>query len=661
MEIEQLLEVLNALIPEQVAQWRYTRDLAQPDLKARCEKDIYATAYRLLGDFRKHPFLSLPPKDKRKRSFHLGTLRFGNKQYGSFGISKDELLKGMVVFGTHGSGKTNVVLQLVKQLIEKDIPFVFFDWKRNARELIPHVKKPLQVFTPGKSLSPLAFNPFQAPQDFEHHQYVDLLIDVMSKAFQLGEGARRVLQTTLTQAYSEQTADPTLPDILSQLNTLSLSARSQGWKDTAQRALESLLYSKIVPENNSADTTMIQSLTKQFTVIEFDGLATPIKRFLIPILTLWLYYSFLSTKKREQLQLVIIIEEAHNILPNRAKGVGESFLESVIKQSRELGIGFVIVDQHPAELSSSVGNMYTTVSLQLNQPEDTRRAAELLLLHNNQRHWLQRLGVGEGIVKLNGRWQHPIHLSFPYLPLEKGLMSDEKVQQYIKDSLTVSGLRSFLNKEFSGKRGFPPSDRSELSPDERNFLTDIVSNPTAGVYERYSRLRFGTSKGNRIQSKLTKIGYLTQKKIRVGNTHRLILDLTSEARQIMETDTENKVISIFHESDEHRYWKQYYRELFTQNGYSVEEEAHRKGSEGKVDLLARKVSESVAIEIETGKSDILKNLLLNLEARFDRILIVATSKKALKKVEGVLNQKGLLENQRVEVMLQNQVVRLSRD
>lgn len=653
MEIENLMRVLSAIIPEKVKEWQYIRDLANPEMRVACEKEIISTAYQLLGDFRNQLYLSLPPKEKRDREIRLGNLKFGQKKVGSFGISKGELLRGMSIFGTHGSGKTNVVLSLVKQLVEKDIPFLFLDWKRNVRDLIPQVNKRIDTYTVGKSLSPLNFNPFYPPPNFEKHQYIDMVIDVMSKAFQLGEGARKILQSVLSNSYQSGNLAPTPMDLIEEISKLKLNSKSKNWSLTAERALEGLEFSKIVPGGSQIDEELFQKLSSNFSVVELDGLSAPIKKFLVPLICLWLYLAKLATEDREKLQLVIIVEEAHNILPVRSKGTSESFLEGMIKQSRELGIAFILVDQHPSELSSVAGNMYSTACLHLTQPEDTRRASELLLLKSDQRKWLNRLSVGEGILKLHGRWQDPVHLEFPHMKLSKGSLCDKKLKAYLENSITHSGLRSFLRKEFGTSEHIPGNDRVNLSSDELNFLHDISTHPTDPVSTRYKRLKFGMNKGNRIKNKLVEQEYLKANKIQVGNTQRLILSLTQEAKQLVSPNLDNNEPRTYNESQEHIFWKNFYKKLYASKGYKVKEEAPRPNSDGKVDLLARKGAESVAIEIETGKSNFFSNLINNLQCEFSKLLVVATNKKSINRIQNLLKSKNMIFSQKIEVRYKN--------
>jgi predicted RecB family endonuclease len=55
---------------------------------------------------------------------------------------------------------------------------------------------------------------------------------------------------------------------------------------------------------------------------------------------------------------------------------------------------------------------------------------------------------------------------------------------------------------------------------------------------------------------------------------------------------------------------------------------HPVKGNGAIDILAKKPGEHVAIEVETGKSDIKGNLNKIREERFDRIIVIATSPTA---------------------------------
>ncbi len=59
-------------------------------------------------------------------------------------------------------------------------------------------------------------------------------------------------------------------------------------------------------------------------------------------------------------------------------------------------------------------------------------------------------------------------------------------------------------------------------------------------------------------------------------------------------------------------------------------------------MFWRREDPRVAVEVETGKSDVVGNVKRALEAKVDRVIVVATDETALKVVERRLGEAGLL-------------------
>ena len=64
--------------------------------------------------------------------------------------------------------------------------------------------------------------------------------------------------------------------------------------------------------------------------------------------------------------------------------------------------------------------------------------------------------------------------------------------------------------------------------------------------------------------------------------------------------------------------------------------------------------ETVAVEIETEKSDTVSNVKRDLREEVQKVIVVATDEGALKKVERQLAEEGLLILGRVEILLRDE-------
>lgn len=647
MNIEKLAAKLRPLMSDYIQQLMKARDLAEPDMKDLIEKQIISTAYETFGDFRNKILLSLPPEKKAKGSIDLGTIVYDKDKW-PLGLSYGELIQNTAIFGRSGAGKTNVTFHILHQLVSKNIPFIFLDWKRTARHLIPNLTGKLNVYTPGRDLSRFPFNPFVVPPGIETNVYVNQVVDVMSQAFTLGDGSRSILRRAIAAIYGKGNLCPTVEDIITELEEVSDKGRKGAWKVTAMRALESLEFADISSKDRISQGQLAEKMLRENTVIELDALAQESKRFLIPLLCLWLYYVRLGSPEREKLKLVIFIEEAHHVLHKRSQTANETILEMLFRQCRELGIGIVVIDQHPHLLSSAaLGNTYTSIFLNQKDPADMNKAAAVCLLDADEKKYFSTLPVGQAIVKLQDRWPRPIHVKFPLVHVDKGSVTDAMLARYsaVNRALeTGSGRNTPVPADLRRVPRIPQLDIA-LNDDALRLLTDVLAYPNDGVKRRYRRLAISVGTGNRLKRLLLNRGWLESQTVELGQTRKTCLRLTQRAREMLAPEAaEPRHGSIVHE-----YWKRYWAQRFKEHGYQVSLEALRES--GRVDISAEKDGRKTAVEIETGKSNFLRNVRQDLAARYSRIIVVATDKAAFEKIERQLAQAQFLIAGRVVLIL----------
>lgn len=634
-------------MPNKINKLMKTRQMADQELKNLIDKQIISLAYKTFGDFNNKILLSLPPENKSKASINLGSIIYDKEKW-PFGLKYGEIIQNAAILGRSGAGKTNVTFHILKQLIDRKIPFVFMDWKRTARHLINNVTSRLNIYTPGRDLVKFPFNPFVVPPGIESNVYVNQLVDIMSQAFTLGDGSRSILRKAIASIYAQGNFCPTVEDIIEKIEKVPDKGRMGGWKLTAMRALESLEFANLTSKDRISQEQLAQKMLCENTVIELDSLAAESKKFLIPILSLWLYYVRLKSSEREKLKLVIFIEEVHHVLHKRAQTANETVLEMLFRQCRELGIGIVVIDQHPHLLSSAaLGNVYTSIFLNQKDPADINKAAAVCLLDSEEKKYLSMLPVGQGIVKIQDRWTQPIHIKFPLVNINKGSVTDAMLGRYsaVNNSKSAdSGRKTFTESYFAQVPQVRLLD-NPLNSDAFRLLSDIITYPDSGVKSRYRRLNLSIGKGNRLKEILINQGWLESQIVNLGQTRKLCLRLTKRAKDTLNLDNnEPQQGSIVHE-----YWKRYSGQRFREQGYLVEFEVPRKS--GRIDVVAEKDGKKIAIEIETGKSDFLKNIRQNLSAKYDQIFIIATDKSAYKKIEKELAGLGLIGVDRLRLLL----------
>ena len=599
--------------------------------------------------FHHKTLLSLPPEKTAAGAIDLGTILYDQEKW-PFGITQTEMLQNTAILGRSGAGKTNVAFHILKQLVDRKVPFLFLDWKWTVRHLAPHLDGRVDLYTPGRSLLQFPFNPFVVPPGTKSHVYVNHVMDVMTDAFALGEGSRSVLRSALAGLYKQGNLSPTAREVIAEVERTPISGRAAGWKATALRALEALDFADLSSDDRITQEQLASRLLERSTVIELDGLAQESKKFLVPLLCLWLYYVRLQSPQREKLKLVIFIEEAHHVLYRKSQGTKESVLEMLLRQCRELGIAMIVLDQHAHLLSPAVlGNTHTTLCLNQKDPTDINKAAAMCLVDNEEKGCFSTLPVGHAIVKLQDRWPRPFLVRFPLVDIKKGMVSDDMLVRYfaeIRPEESGSGRNTSERPEFLQVPRVPLFDYP-LNDSAFAFLEDVLRFPDGGVKVRYRRLGFSTGNANRLKQRLIRQGWLTEQAVPIGRTRKNLLRLTPKARQALSAEGHiPERASLVHE-----YWKRFYADRLSERGYRVQLEAPRES--GAVDVLAEKDGRTLAVEIETGKSDILRNVRQNLLSGFDRVLIVATDRQAHGKVERELARSGLLGLGKVSISLQH--------
>lgn len=71
-----------------------------------------------------------PPKESCEGELAVGTIEYLDKAMYPFALGLKDINRHLGIFGSTGSGKTTFALNLIRQLHQKRIPFLVFDWKK---------------------------------------------------------------------------------------------------------------------------------------------------------------------------------------------------------------------------------------------------------------------------------------------------------------------------------------------------------------------------------------------------------------------------------------------------------------------------------------------------------------------------------------------------
>jgi hypothetical protein len=592
--------------------------------------------------------LAVPSKSESSGDFVLGEVVTGNQPVHPFGLRADEFIQHTAIFGRSGAGKTNTVALLIRELVRNGKPFVIFDWKRNYRDLLEGPDPvPLEVYTVGRRVRPLHFNPLIPPRGTDIKIWLKKLIEIISHAYYLGEGVMFLLQEAFDHVYQAHgcyedpamAQYPTMQDVLDHLEGLQLKGRKAMWLDSTMRAVQSLCFGQISDVINVSQNDSIESLLGQNACLELNALANAEKVFLIETLMVWIHHLRMQETKRETFKHCIIIEEAHNILSPAGK---ETVIDTLLREVRELGEAIVLVDQHPSQISiPALGNTYCTIALNLKHSKDINALADIMQVPREQRELFGTLAMGRGIVKLQSRFVHPFQIQIPKLDIAKGAVEDHHLASRFSRDGDSAG--SSPDTEESDDTGGIPADRKEkpepaktrLPPTEEALLKDIKDHPLDGVVRRYNRLGLSRRRGNRAKESLIKLGIIEPVDVPTKTGKVVLLDFTDEMKEVLKRNGV-PLRNARHGGLIHAYWVDQLRKTLNTAGWKTTTEAPI-GAGMAIDLLAEKNGQKLAVEIETGRRG-TDNIAKLITKGIDWILsfsindqVEETTKRALKR------------------------------
>jgi Holliday junction resolvase-like predicted endonuclease len=678
--IQELCRNLKPVLGKKVDRlWSVYLAESDPAGKADIEQTLELLAAKHLGtnyELDRSPFPPPAMKFANSGDIRLGTISYANKRMYPFFLKSPRLKEHILIAGRSGSGKTNLTFILMEGIMARGIKVLALDWKRGYRDLMGLYPQ-LRVYTVGRDISPLRFNPLIPPPGCEPHIWIKLIVDVIASAYFGGEGVISLLVAGLDHLYSatgvfdkQQTHWPTIQELLAWLRTVKLRGRAAMWQASAERILLAMTYGEFGSVLNTQDNSHVAELMNHNVVLEMDGLSGSSDRTMFSeALTLYLYRYRLAQGPQDKLTNIIIIEEAHNLLLKKASEAKESILETSIRMVRQYGLGYVFVDQSASLLSKvAFANSYATIALSQKLRSDVQAIASAMNLTDEQKQSLNTLPVGSAVVRLADEHPEPFLVKIPLCSVKEGSVSDRAVknrmgcyytdtsskEQVYSNSKVVPPIPLSDSKTNKNNTTHPPSPKESqteldksfiiskskkvfdsvpvppgkaMNREELRFLADIAARPLSTTVSRYHRLHLSRRRGNAVRQHLAAAGIIEPVTIATRSGQVVLYQLTDPGRLAC-SSAGIKTGPRPRDSLEHSFWVNRAAKHFQAKGYNVSHEHPVKGN-GAIDLLAEGKGQRVAVEVETGKSNIKGNLAKIKKAGFDRIILVATSPAAV--------------------------------
>lgn len=380
----------------------------------------------------------------KKEAIKLGCIFNMGKKYEDNIVSLDEesLVMHTFITGTTGSGKSNTIYELIKQLNKDGIKFMIIEPTKGEYK---NVFRNIKVFGTNPNDSKLLkLNPFRFPKGIHIFEHIDRLVEIFNVCWPMYAAMPAFLKEAILESYKRKGFDlSSSQDLLSQKNIDKNNFPTfKDLNEALDKAVKDSAYSPEVKGNYIGSlVTRVKSLTNGingqiFTSEEIDNKilfdenviidlsripSLETKSLIMGILIMRLSeYRMANYKGKMNIPLehITVLEEAHHILKRTSKeqnpenpsisGKSVEMISNAIAEMRTYGEGFVIADQSPNEVDlSAIRNTNTKIIMRLPDEMDRRLAGKSAGLKEEQLDEIVKLPKGVAVVYQNN-WVEPV-------------------------------------------------------------------------------------------------------------------------------------------------------------------------------------------------------------------------------------------------------------
>ena len=423
------------------------------------------------------PYVRFNVSKDKKQGISIGEVLDQGKRIGSdYSIPLKGLKKHGLIVGGTGSGKTNTIFYMLKDLILKDIPILVLEpAKTEYRKLLYSdvFRDKLRVYTLGdNNVSPFRLNPFKVHEGVPVQMHLDLLKSVFNASFYMWGPLPHVLERCLYDVYTDKGWDlssnsnsrglhlnayPTLTDLYNKVDDV---VEALGYSPETTMELRSSLKTRLNSLRIGGKGLMLdtkssisfEDMLKHPTVLELEPLGDDEeKAFMMGLILTMMYEYYISKGLAEEKPLshITVIEEAHRLLgvsgrdnafTGDMKGKAVETFTNILSEIRAYGEGFLIAEQIPTKLSTDViKNTNLKVMHRIVSEDDRRIMASSMNVNEKDADIVTTLSIGEAVVYSEGD-DGAYDIQVPYAKIGNEMGIDE-------DELIRSTMSSIINDE----------------------------------------------------------------------------------------------------------------------------------------------------------------------------------------------------------------------
>ncbi len=550
--------------------------------------------------------------ERKKINLPQGDIFIGFDDFGNPVFARlDYEIPQMLIVGSSGSGKTNLLKNIINQVNDKS--FIVFEVAKKELRVFIHKGFKVLPFQKDK------WNPFYPP-NMKLEEWLEIFTDIFTDCFNLRIETSLALKK-LIKEYSNSIAEPSFKGFYE-----FLIERAE--KDNKVYTIINIMKPVLNVFGNTFNCKIGylqgEEILRNNVIYELEGLSPVFQEFFIKLKLQFIYHLLLD-KKYNDIKVIAVIEEAKVILGKERKST--DFLSMILSRARALGLGFIFLTQSPSEIGRFVTeNISQIIALRLGYSE-LSFLSSVLQMNKNE---LSGLNIPHAYYYRSG---HPAikvkiqEFKDPPYPSDKEIFEAISKLGY-KPLKTLKKKERAEDKELKTASG----DFERLIKD---FLNFIYEHPQNYVREIYSVLNLNPEKGNRIKKILLEQGLIKEETVITGSAGkpRKRIKLTDKGYQFLgKTDSK------------HEEYKNLIKRILEKSGYIVFSEADR------IDITAVKGEERIFIEIQLNTKNVKENAEKLLSKNGRRVILTDTH-ELCKNIRNIIHQNFEKDADKFEIYL----------
>ena len=421
---------------------------------------------------------------KCSKGITLGNVfNMGSASNNKVSLDLNSLVMHTFVTGSTGSGKSNTVYEMVRQLSNMGKKYLVIEPAKGEYKNIFGNHSGVRVLgTNPQYTDLLRINPFRFPKGIHVLEHIDRLVEIFNVCWPMYAAMPAVLKDAILQAYESCGWDlaesrncyaeelfPTFTDLLNELVDV---IRRSDYSDEVKSNYTGSLVTRIRSLTNglngqifAANEVDNRELFDENVIVDISRVgSTETKSLIMGILIMRLSEHRMSfcTDMNAPLQHVTVLEEAHNILKKTSTeqnleganvaGKSVEMISNAIAEMRTYGEGFIIADQSPSAVDiSAIRNTNTKIIMRLPDEQDRRLAGKAAGLKDNQLDEIAKLPKGVAVVYQND-WLEPVLCKINRFEGEETLYQKKQDTEHNHSSKKTKLLLQNLLKKFSGEK-----------------------------------------------------------------------------------------------------------------------------------------------------------------------------------------------------------------